>query len=168
MNAAMSSLDAVFRSLQNTAFAAGIRESTWLFPTIETVHVLAVTLMVGSVVMVDLRLVGLAYRDRTLTEFADEILPWTWLSFAVAVLTGGALFSSAAVKYAGNFDFRAKMVLLVLAGVNMAMFHLGAYRDAPSWKGDVKLPGAARFAGGLSLLIWVAVVAFGRWIGFTT
>jgi hypothetical protein len=168
MKPAMSSLDEIFRSLQNTSFATGIRESTWMFPTIETAHVLAVTLMVGSVVMVDLRLIGLAHRDRTLTELAHEILPWTWLSFAVAVLSGGALFSSAAVKYAGNFDFRAKLVLLVLAGLNMAVFHLGAYRDAPSWKGDMKLPGAARFAGALSLLIWGAVVAFGRWIGFTT
>jgi hypothetical protein len=168
MKAVISSLDGFLRTLQDNSFASAIRESTWLFPTIETVHVLAVTLMVGSIVMVDLRLIGLAYRDRPLTELADDVLPWTWTSFTVAVLSGASLFSSAAVKYAGNFDFRAKIVLLVLAGVNMAVFHLGAYRNARSWKGDVRLPNAARLAGGLSLLIWVAVVGFGRWIGFTT
>jgi hypothetical protein len=114
----------IFHWLHDTRFATAIRESGVLFPWIESVHVLAVTLVVGSISIVDLRLLGIASVNRSVASLSIEVVPFTWIAFAVAVLTGSALFAPHAVGYANNFQFRMKMLLLVLAGVNMLVFHL--------------------------------------------
>jgi len=153
--------------LEATSLATAVRESTWLFPTIETVHVLFLTLVVGSIMVVDLRLLNLASRNRPVSELTAEVLPWTWTAFAIAAITGSLLFSSAATKYVGLWPFRAKMVLLLCAAINMTVFHLGAFRGVAAWdRAPATPPPAARLAGGISLAIWVGVVAMGRWIGF--
>lgn len=153
--------------LENTRMAAAIRTSTWLFPTIESIHVLAITLVVGSVAMFDLRLLGIAYRDRSVTELHREILPWTWASFACAVIAGSLMFSSDATKYSENGPFRLKMLTLLLIGINTAIFEFGAYRGVARWDREKGTPLSAKLAGGISLVLWILVVGFGRWIGFT-
>jgi hypothetical protein len=153
--------------LENTPVAAAIRQSTWLFPTIETIHVLCIVIVVGSISMFDLRLLGIASRDRGIRELYDEVLPWTWASFICAAIAGALLFSSAATKYYHNFPFRMKMLLLVLAGLNTAIFQFGTYRGVDSWDRDGRIPLGAKLAGALSLVLWIGVVGFGRWIGFT-
>ena len=158
-------MDAALKRLEATALATEIRENEFLFPWVEALHVLAIALVVGSIVIVDLRLIDLASRDRPVSKLARDVLPITWIAFGFAALTGGLLFSAKATGYAGNFFFRGKLVLLALAALNMIVFHAFAGRDMARWSADP--PVAARIAGGLSLTIWVAVVAFGRWIGFT-
>jgi hypothetical protein len=153
--------------LYNTRMAAAIRTSTWLFPTIESLHVLAITIVVGTVSMFDLRLLGAAYRDRSITEMHEEIMPWTWASFAVAVIAGSLMFSSDALNYYEDTPFRLKMLALLLVGLNAAIFEFGAFRSVEKWNQKEKTPLAAKFAGGISLVLWVLVVGFGRWIGFT-
>jgi hypothetical protein len=153
--------------LQNTPVSVAIREHEALFPWIESVHVLAIVIVVGTISVIDLRLLGIASRNRMVTILMREVLPWTWTAFVVAAVTGLLLFSSNAVKYAQNFYFLAKMALLVLAGCNMAVFHLVGARDIATWSAAERPPAAARTAGGISLLVWIAVVACGRWIGFT-
>lgn len=153
--------------LESTGFATAIRESGFLFPAIESLHVIALTFMVGSIWIVDLRLLGFASRNRTVTAVTSEILPWTWASFVLAAITGLALFSSIATRYYENIPFRIKMLLLVLAGLNMLLFHSTTYSRVIHWDAETRPPPAARFAGGLSIAFWVAIVAFGRWIGFT-
>lgn len=153
--------------IENTGFATAIRESAFLFPAIESLHVIALTFVVGSIWIVDLRLLGLASRNRAVTAVTSEILPWTWAGFALAAITGLALFSSIATRYYENIPFRIKMLLLVIAGLNMLLFHATTYRRVIHWDADTTPPLAARLAGGLSILFWVAIVAFGRWIGFT-
>src|SRR5882757_9974530 len=128
----MSSAE-VFSWLENLGYSHAIRTSTWLFPTIETAHVLALALVVGSISMLDLRLLGIASRERAVTQIAAEILPWTWTGFATAALSGFLLFSSAAVKYSADIPFRLKMLLLVLAAANMAVFHSVIYRAVGQW-----------------------------------
>ena len=152
--------------LEATPFAVAITESAWMFPTIETVHVLALTLVVGSIAMLDLRLLSVSTRNLGVMQLSDEILPWTWGAFVVAATTGALMFASAATKYYGNWPFRIKMVLMLLAGINMAIFHLGAYRVAHEWNHTHPTPPPARLAAGLSLLFWIGVVAAGRWVGF--
>jgi hypothetical protein len=147
--------------------AVNLRESTWLFPTVETVHVIAITLVVGSIAMLDLRLVGLASRQRPVQGLAAETLRWTWGAFGLAVLSGSMLFLSAAQTYVENREFRLKMLLLLLAGANMAIFHGTSWRSVSRWGERWPPPLAARVAGALSLVLWVGVVACGRWIGFT-
>jgi hypothetical protein len=154
--------------LEGLDYSSAIRTSEWLFPTIETVHVLALTLVVGSIAMMDLRLLGIAARDRPVSHLAADILPWTWTSFALAALSGFLMFSSAAVKYFGDVPFRLKVLLLVIAGLNMAIFHGLTYRRVTEWDAAVRLPPAARLAGGISLLLWIGIVFCGRWVGFTT
>ena len=152
--------------LQDTTIATAIRENDTLFPWIETLHVFAIVLVVGSISIVDLRLLGLASRDRPAQHVMREILPLTWGAFAVAAAAGALLFSSKAVDYAHNFFFQCKMILLLLAGTNMAVFHVLG-RDVSNWSDVTRPPMPAKIAGSLSLILWVTVVAFVRWIGFT-
>ena len=161
-------LSGLLTRLEATSLATAVRESTWLFPTIETLHVLSIALVVGTIMIVDLRLINVASRRRAVSELMRETLPWTWVAFVCAVITGSMLFSSQAVKYSQDGPFEFKMLLLLLAGINMAAFHLGSYRSVALWDRAVMTPTGARIAGGLSLAIWVTVVALGRWIGFTT
>lgn len=153
--------------LQNLAFPTEIRESDWLFPTIETVHVLALVLVVGSISMVDLRLLGLAQRSRPVSQVMAQALPWTWSAFAAAALAGLLLFSSKAVTYYGDIPFRIKMGCLLLAGINMLYFHRFTQRRHLNWDHGAP-PRAVKIAGGVSLFLWVVIVGAGRWIGFTT
>jgi hypothetical protein len=153
--------------LENSSLADNIRENDLLFPVIESVHVLSICLVVGSILVVDLRLLGFASTRWPVSRVIRAILPLTWSAFIVAVASGGLMFISNATKYLGNGFFIAKMVLIAVAGLNMMIFHVIGARDQPKWENDSRPPLRARIAGGLSILLWVAVVACGRWIGFT-
>ena len=152
---------------ENSALADNIRENDVLFPLIESLHVVSICLVVGSIFAVDLRLLGLASTDRSVSRVTNGILPLTWTAFAVAVASGSLLFISNATKYLRNGFFDAKILLICAAGLNMAMFHALTAKDLPRWENDTRPPLPARLAGGLSILLWVAVVACRRWIGFT-
>lgn len=160
-------LEAVLQSLYQSALAMQIRESELAFPLIETAHVLAISTVVGTIAIVDLRLLGLASRERSVGRLSQDILPVTWIAFGIAVASGFLMFMSNAPNYAHNFYFRSKLVLLALAGVNMIVFEGLFRRDLPLWDTAAITPWRARVAGGLSLLLWVLVVTAGRWIGFT-
>src|SRR6202042_3376145 len=105
-------LEQVLTRLQDLSLPTQIRESDWLFPTIETVHVFALVLVVGSIVTVDLRLLGITNKDRPFSRLAAEMLPWTWVAFAIAASAGLLMFSSKALIYYGNIPFRIKMLCL--------------------------------------------------------
>jgi uncharacterized membrane protein len=160
-------LIALLTRLEATPLAEFIRESDWAFPTIEAVHVIALALVIGTIAIVDLRLLRLASTQCTYTEVSREVLPWTWAAFATAVASGSLMFLSHAVDYYGNTAFRIKMLLLVLAGVNMLVFQLVTARDVGQWDRGGAVPVAGRIAATLSLAFWIAVVFCGRWIGFT-
>ena len=160
--------DALLKALEETSIARAISENEYMFPWIESIHVLAIVLVVGSISIVDLRLLGLGSRDRAVTLLTTDVLPCTWLAFLVAACTGALLFASKAVTYGHNFFFLGKMVLLVLAGTNMVIFHLLINRDVERWGATPHTtPLPAKIAGAVSLCLWIAVVTFGRWIGFT-
>ncbi len=152
--------------LESTSLGVAIAEGAWLFPMFETVHVLALTLVMGSIAVVDLRLLGLASTKISVKQLTEEVLPYTWSAFAIAAVSGAFLFASNATIYYNSIYFRAKAVLLVLAALNMLIFHRGEYRRVEQWSREAVLPLAARMAGGLSLLFWVGVVITGRLVGF--
>src|SRR5437879_8062166 len=104
--------------LDQTAVGSTIRQSLWLFPAIETVHLLGMAALVGTISVLDLRLLGWALPQRRISEVTARLLPWAWFSFGVQVVTGTLLFSSEAVKIYGNPAFRLKMLLLLLSGVH--------------------------------------------------
>jgi hypothetical protein len=116
--------------------------------------------------MVDLRLLNVNLRERPADELVAEVLPWTWISFAVAACSGALLFSSNATHYWGTVPFRAKMLVLVLAGLNMVLFHATTFRSIAVWGRQPHTPRAAKISGGVSLALWIGVVSLGRWIGF--
>lgn len=160
------SLLAMMTWLEHRPFAVAIAESTWLFPIVETVHVLALTVVVGSVAMMDLRLLGVGSKDRAASEVISSSLPWAWSAFAVAFGAGSMMFSSKAATYYVNVPFRIKMLCLALAAVNMLFFHFFTARGMAAWDRGAP-PRAARLAAACSLTLWVVIVATGRWIGFT-
>jgi hypothetical protein len=162
-------IDAFLKGLEAFGFAAAIREGEVLFPWLEALHVLALVLVVGSIAMVDLRLLGWASRDRAVRVLAAETLPITWTAFVVAVITGLLMFCAKAMTYGHSIFFLLKMGVLLLAGCNMLYFQHLTFRDVENWgMPEHNPPQAARVAGGLSLVFWVCIVAFGRWIGYTT
>ena len=152
---------------EDSGVADTIRENDNLFPLIESIHVLAISLVVGSIVAVDLRLLGLAWTTRPASRVTNGILPLTWCAFALAALSGGLLLISNATKYLANGYFVAKLMMIAIAGANMMAFHFLGARDQALWDNDAQPPLKARFAGGLSILLWLAVVTCGRWTGFT-
>ena len=160
-------VDSLLRALEATSIATQIRENDSLFPWIESIHVLAITLVIGSISIVDLRLLGWASRDRAVGRVTSTVLPCTWIAFAVAAISGAMLFSSNAVLYAHNTYFLSKFAFMALAGVNMLVFHFGAGRGVENWGTAATVPPAARIAGALSLLFWIGVIACGRWVGFS-
>jgi hypothetical protein len=152
---------------EDSALADNIRENDLLFPLIESIHVIAICLVVGSILFVDLRLLGLASVHRSVSRVTNGILALTWTAFAVALTSGGLLFISNATKYLANPYFVAKILLIGAAGVNMIIFHGISAKNLAEWENKTRLPLSARLAGGLSILLWISVVACGRWIGFT-
>jgi len=161
------SLETLFQQLYDSPFSATIRENTALFPWIESFHVLAITLVFGTISIVDLRLIGSPSHRRGARQLIIDLLPFTWAAFAVAVVSGSLLFASNAVAYSHNDQFQWKMLAIIAAGINMAFFHLTAYRRIVDWDDALPPPLAARIAGVTSLALWVLVVFLGRWIGFT-
>lgn len=152
--------------LQDRPFSIAIAESAWMFPMIETVHVIGLTLVFGSIAMLDLRLLGLARKNSAVTEVSHDVLALTWCAFVVTAISGVLMFCSAATRYFENTPFRFKIALLVIAGLNMAIFHLFAFRSVRKWDDAIPPPRSARVAGSVSLLSWLGVIFFGRWIGF--
>lgn len=152
---------------EDGTIAEGIREGDMLFPFIESLHVLAIGLVVGSILALDLRLMGIASRHRPVSRLSREILPVTWCAFALAATSGSFLFISNATKYLTNTYFVAKMVLIGVAGLNMIIFHTFSATDVLQWEKEPSPPLRARLAGFLSILLWIVVVACGRMIGFT-
>jgi len=161
----MTGLD-MARALESTPLAVAIAKSNWLFPLLETLHVLAIAIVVGSLAMLDIRLLGLANVRRSLSEMMRSVLPWVWSAFIVAAVCGALLFSSKASTYYVNLPFRIKFVCLILAAANMLAFHWSA-QDISGWQNGPP-PLRARIAGAISLVLWISIVAAGRWIGFTT
>jgi hypothetical protein len=144
-----------------------VAESTWAFPTLETLHVIALVTVLGTIFVVDLRMTGLTSNKFALTKVAKDTLPWTWGAFVLAAITGSLLFVSKASSYVENPYFLWKMVMLALAGLNMMYFHFITWRTVEHWDRDATMPVAVKIAGGLSLLFWLLVVFFGRAVGFT-
>jgi hypothetical protein len=153
-------------ALQTSGVALGIRDSLYWFPTLEAVHVVALSLVFGTIMIVDLRVLGVASTRRIFRRVSGDALKWTWAAFAVAVVTGALMFTSSAVVYFGNTAFRIKMGLLLLAGLNMLLFHF-VERDSDGWHRHAPAPRLSRICAIVSLVLWIAVIGAGRTIGFT-
>jgi len=152
--------------LEQSGVGTSVRDSLWLFPIIETVHIFGIILLVGGTSILDLRLMGLTFREEPVSKLARRFLPWAWAGFIIQVVTGVLLFSSEATKMYTNLGFQIKMVLIVVAGINAFVFHMIAYQSVGKWENDPVAPLSARAAGLISILLWFGIVAAGRWIAY--
>lgn len=156
----------LLQMLQDTPVATFIRESGTAFPALESMHVIGIAVVYGTIAVVDLRLLGVASHRRSALQLIQDLLPYTWVAFVVCVITGLLMFAANGTTYVQNTAFLCKMGVLILAGLNMAVFHLGIFRQIAEWDTRLPPPTRARIAGLGSLAIWAAVVFLGRWIAF--
>jgi hypothetical protein len=159
-------LQAIASALEATPLGDFVASNVVAFPIIECIHVIALVSVIGTIAVVDLRLLGWGSKPCAVTEIANDTLPWTWGAFALAVITGSLLFISKAHVYVRVPWFWLKMGALLLAGINMAIFHVFTWRSVHRWDVGCETPRGAKIAAGLSLFFWVLVVVFGRKIGF--
>jgi hypothetical protein len=163
----MSTWADFLQNLADSRVGTSIHESGIAFAWIESLHVLMVVIVVGSIAIVDLRLLGYRSHRRGARQLMTDLLPFTWGAFTLAVVTGGSLFTSQAPSYWESVPFRLKMAVLLLAGVNMAIFHMTAYRKIVEWDDASLPPLVVRIAGATSLCLWIVIIFLGRWIGFS-
>ena len=152
---------------------AGIKNSIWIFPVVESIHILGIVLLVFTVALVDLRVLGWAspggdlMRRRPLKEISGNLLPWMWRAVAIVIVTGILLFSSeAASKCYESKAFYIKMILILVAVVNAAVSHYTVKRHAPEWDRRAITPLHAKLMAILSLIAWAGVVFAGRGIAY--
>jgi hypothetical protein len=162
------SLHSILQAIQDTGLAAGIRNSLLWFPVLEAVHVISIGLVFGTIMIVDLRILGLAGTERSYGKVSADVLKWTWAAFGLAILTGSLMFITNATGYVDNGFFRAKFCLMVLAGLNMLAFQLTAGKRGEEWGENPRGPNLGRAAAMLSLALWFGVILMGRVVGFTT
>ncbi len=139
--------------------------ATWWFPLIESLHVVSITFMFGAILMVDLRVLGLAAKHYPIRILSSELVPWSAAALVVASVTGVAMFITRASAHAANPAFQIKMLLMVLAGINVAVFHLAVFRRGTDWASEEFVPVVARLLAASSIAIWIGVMLAGRWIG---
>ena len=155
-----------FEWLGTTPWSVRLLESLWVWPLLESAHVLGIGLFVGTTMMMDLRLMGVTFGGVRASDFTGRILPWTRVSFVVMVLTGVLVFYSNPVRYYHNIFFRFKVLLLLLAGLNVWFFHSRIHKRIADWDLDAAPPRAARIAGAISIIAWTLVVVSGRLIAY--
>ena len=152
--------------LEHTPFALAIAESAWLFPLIEGSHILALPISVGMIVMFDLHLLGLAFRDGPPSAIMREMLRWSKAGFAVMFITGVLLFMTHAGKAYGNAFFRTKLMFLLLLGINAVVYQAIFYPKMAQWEAARRTPLGARVCAGLSLIVWIGVIICGRTMAY--
>ena len=155
-----------FQWLEQTPASVAIAESIWLFPILEGSHILALPLSVGLIVLFDLRLLGLALAGSRADMVMKEMLRWSKLGFAVMFITGGLLLMSHAGRAYVNPFFRAKMIFLLVLGINAAVYQFAFFPKMPQWTAG-RAPAGARFCAALSLIVWIGVIVCGRTMAYT-
>jgi hypothetical protein len=155
-----------FRRLGESSWSTGLHESRYAYDFIESIHVWTLCLFFGLAVMFDLRLLGWTMRSVPVSEVARRLLPWTIVGFLIMAISGSLLFYAIPLRSYQSIFFRVKMFLLLLAGMNVWIFHSGSYRQVAAWDRDSVPPKAARVAGAVSLGLWVCIVLSGRMIAY--
>ncbi|KVK53971.1 hypothetical protein BCY90_18805 [Agrobacterium deltaense] len=153
--------------LQNSLLGEAVRNAEYLYPVLEATHILGIGLLVGPAFTFDLRLLGAGHRVVSVTTAARYLLPVSHIGFTIAVITGIALLSAQATVVASTGAAPWKFGLLILAGLNIPVFHYGIYRRVDEWTNAVVTPIAARIGAGVSLIAWTGMIFAGRLLAYT-
>jgi hypothetical protein len=155
----------LLRALEHGGVGEAMRGSMWLYPVVETIHIAGFSLLVGAVLMFDLRVLGLS-KQVSVRSLASHLLPWGAAALVLIVPAGLLMFTSDAAALVGNRAFVLKMVFLMLAGTNAAAFHLGPFRTVDAWDRGVTAPLPARLHAVVSVLLWLGILTCGRMIAY--
>jgi hypothetical protein len=159
-------LESSFAWLAGTAGSVALHESVYLWPALESVHVLTLALFVGFSAVLDLRLLGISYTGVPAAKLARRLLPWITAGFVIMVASGVLVFYGNPLHFYHNIFFRLKIVMLALAGINVWIFHRGVWLTVERWGTGAAPPRAARMAGAASLVLWVSIIVAGRLIAY--
>jgi hypothetical protein len=163
---ALPILDRAVEQLADQPGSIALHESLYAYTWIETAHVLGITLFVGTIAMVDLRLLGVAFRSAPVSAMTARILPWTVAGFVLMIVTGALLFYAIPVRSFHSLWFRAKILLMGVAAINIFVFHARVERDRDRWDRAPTPPASARVAAAISLAAWAGVIVTGRMIAY--
>jgi len=152
-------------AIERLPLAVAMRHELWLYPAVEIVHILGFVMLVGSILVLDLRLLGLS-NGIPVRALARHVLPWTFGALLLIVPSGLLMFIAHAGDLVGNTAFVVKMSLLFCAGINAAVFHTGVFRTAATWDSGTAVPFPAKFHAVISLMIWIGVLACGRLLAY--
>jgi hypothetical protein len=152
--------------IYDSGFGTALRESDYAFSIVESIHVLAITLLVGTIILLDLRMLGVVLRGVSVTRIARAVFPLVWTGFAIMFVSGLLLFWAEAAKMYTNPAFRVKIVLLALVGLNPLIFHTTIYRRVHEWEVLRYAPWRARGAAIASITLWAGVIVAGRAIAY--
>lgn len=157
-------IDTMLQWLENSLPAVAISQSLWLYPILEIVHIIGIALLVGPAIMFDLRLLGFS-KDLPVSSLARHVLPWSRRGLLLIVLSGLLLFITNAVALWYDPVFLIKILLLIVAGLNAIVFHRFTFRSATPFDDSI-LPTAAKVAAGISIIVWLAIIACGRLLAY--
>ncbi|HEX7080033.1 MAG TPA: DUF6644 family protein [Gammaproteobacteria bacterium] len=150
--------------LESTPVAQAIKTSVWMYATFETAHYIGLAMLVGGIMLIDLRLLGVA-RSLPLPAMLG-LLRWVWVGFLINVTTGTLMFVYGATSFGVNRMFWLKMTLMVLAGINALIFTIAAARSGSDWVSIGRTPPAVKVIATLSLALWLGVMTAGRWMAY--
>jgi hypothetical protein len=153
-------------ALESSGLGRTMREALWAYPAVETVHIVGLAIVYGSIVVVDLRLLGLS-RGISAMKLARHALPFTVGAFLVVMLSGALMFTAHVDDFLNNGVFMLKMGLILTAGVNAGLLHAGAFAHVADWDTGVLPPPRVRLAAALSIVLWTCVIACGRLLAYT-
>jgi hypothetical protein len=152
-------------AIERLPLAVAMRHEMWLYPAVEIVHIIGFVTLVGSIIVLDLRLLGLS-KTLPVRALARHVLPWSFGALLLIVPSGLLMFIAHAGDFVANTAFIVKMSLLFCAAINAAVFHTGVFRGAAAWDSGLAVPATARLHALLSLLIWIGVLACGRLLAY--
>jgi hypothetical protein len=152
--------------LASTPNSIALHESQYMYAIVESTHVVTLWLFLGTLVMLDLRMLGFALKRVPVGEVAAKLLPWTFAGFVVMVITGILLFYAIPVRSYHSIFFRVKVVLLILGGLNAWHYHVTAHKTVEQWGADARPPRSVRLAAAASISVWAGVVVTGRMIAY--
>jgi hypothetical protein len=152
--------------LNETSPSVYLRESELAFPLTEAIHLLGLGISVGTVLWVDLRLLGLAMRRERVTDVIDRLERWAAVGFGVMLVSGLLLFLGKPENYYTTTAFRIKILLLPLAGLNVLFFHKRVYPSIAQWDQAAVAPWQGRMVGSASVVLWLAIIILGRWTAY--
>ena len=152
--------------LDSTVWSTMLHESLYVYPLVESTHVLTIMLFAGTIFMLDLRLLGASFTRLGVSEMTSRLLPWTIAGFIIMMVTGALLFYAIPVRTYHSLWFRVKITLIVISAVNIWLFHRRVSRDRETWDLAAMPPLGARISATISIAAWGSVIVMGRMIAY--